>query len=370
MLVFSITANAESVEVSGYDVDIRIQVTSGGSSVLDTTFSVDPFDDDVQFYDKSVSVGANKEVVHTQTFTVQKSNRTPLIKKGGAVDFSFYNVVMGRTLSIDGGSWSSWNMQSARLLLFYSDGSMVYVDDVDLSYHTIVGGDANDINANFTVPKDVTKIEVIGKMTSNPYATGSYRVMAGEWGNSTFRLSLDQESKSEGLLGGIIDWLKGIKSGITDLFSGITEGFSNLGSGISNVFNSIVELPSKIWSFISDGLKSLFVPDDEFIVSFKDDIDNMLEDKLGAVYQVVNILTESWDSITANDQANVITIPQTTINLPNNNTFSFGGFDVPIVPNGFDFIVSIIKTLVGIVCTILFVNGLRKKYDEVMGVEQ
>lgn len=50
--------------------------------------------------------------------------------------------------------------------------------------------------------------------------------------------------------------------------------------------------------------------------------------------------------------------------------FTFGGYDVQIVPTGFDFIVNILKTVIGIVCTILCVNALRKKYDEVMGVVQ
>lgn len=349
LIVFSLPVNAETVDLQDYDVSIRVNLSSGGTSLHSSTFSVLPFDDTTQFTAVDVSnISANKELVHTQTFVVESNNGRPLIKKGGSVDFSFYNVCMGRNLYIDGGSWASWVINSARILLFYSDGSMEYVDNVTITNHE----NLNDLSANFDVEKDIIKFEIIAKQISNPYGTASYKMWIGEGTKPAFRLSIDQQTKEQGLLSGIIEWLKGIKDGIT------------------NVFDSIAELPTKLWNLISNGLKSLFVPSEDFIIQFKDDIDGILEDKLGAVYQVVNILTDSWDRITANDQNNVITIPKTTINLPNNNSFSFGGVDVPIVPNGFEFITDIIKTVIGIVCTILFVNGLRKKYDEVMGVEQ
>lgn len=70
-------------------------------------------------------------------------------------------------------------------------------------------------------------------------------------------------------------------------------------------------------------MKSLFVPSEDFIIQFKNDLDSMLEEKLGAVYQVVNIMAESWDRVTANDISNTINIPSTIINLSEGNTFYF-----------------------------------------------
>lgn len=262
--------------------------------------------------------------------------------------------------------------------LLYSDGTNEVVKDVTLDQ---VGNNPYfNIKFSATPKKDIYKIQLavdckIGECIPTnadlSYPTYELTVYSGEFnGDDKYQFTLEAESQEAGLLKGVIEWLKGIKNGITDLFDGITEGFKNLGQGITNLFNSILELPSKLWELISNGLKSLFVPSEDFIVQFKNDIDSMLENKLGAVYQVVNILLESWDRITANDIENTITIPETTINLPNNNQFSFGGVNVLIVPNGFDWLANTIKTLVGIVCTVLFVNGLRKKYDEVMGVEQ
>lgn len=232
---------------------------------------------------------------------------------------------------------------NVKLLLYYTDGSFEYVNDVDF-----VNDSSNkyrsDLSASFLPKKDVNMFEVI---ISNTLPMGTVTIYLGENDGTQegYYLTVDQVTKTEGLLGGLVEWVK-------------------------KVVNSITELPQKIWELISNGLKSLFVPSEDFIIQFKNDLDSMLEEKLGAVYQVVNIMAESWDRVTANDISNTINIPSTTINLSEGNTFTFGGYDVQIVPVGFDFIVNILKTVIGIVCTILCVNALRKKYDEVMGVVQ
>lgn len=171
-----------------------------------------------------------------------------------------------------------------------------------------------------------------------------------------YNLSISQPGEEEKLLGGILEK-------ITGLWDTTKEGFSNLVQGIT-------ELPQKIWSFIENGLKDLFVPDEEYLTTYKDKWDLLLENKFGAVYQVVNVTLDSWDKIQETDETNTIELPMVTIPLSAGQQFTFGGNQVQIVPSGFEWIVEIIKGLVAGLCTILFINGLRKRYDEVMGVEQ
>lgn len=276
-----------------------------------------------------------------------------LFKKGANTTVSIYNVYNRMGINHPNGFYYADNeLNFNKVLIIYMDGSTKTItDDVTFTHN----GALYDIEFEFEPKKDVKTVEVHTKRIHRLSSAVNSQVQVTVYGGqptkkTTFKAV--QSSEESGLLKGIIEWLKGIKDGIT------------------NLFDSIAELPSKLWQLISDGLKSLFMPSEDFIIQFKDDIDSILEEKLGAVYQVVNIMLESWDSITANDQSNTITIPQTTINLPQGNSFSFGGVSVPIVPNGFDFLATAIKTIVGIVCTIMAVNGLRKKYDEVMGVEQ
>lgn len=161
----------------------------------------------------------------------------------------------------------------------------------------------------------------------------------------------DEIDKKVGLLNGIIGWLQSIKDGITSLF------------------DSIAGLPAKLWSAISDGLKALFVPSTEFMANQSDKWDSLLNSRFGAVYQVANIIYESWENISLSDETNTIELPEVSIPLPNGNSFTFGGYSVQIVPQGFGFITSVLKSIIAILVTLMFMNGLYHRYDEVMGVQ-
>lgn len=175
-------------------------------------------------------------------------------------------------------------------------------------------------------------------------------------GDGRIKLTVDQPSEEAGLLEGI--------------WGSLASGFDNLSQKLQSVVDTITNLPSKIWEFIENGLKSLFVPDEEYIEDYKSRWDTFLADKLGAVYQVVQITYGAWEDISLADTKNEIDFPKVTIPLPDNEKFSFGGMKVQIVPDKFNGIVDTLKIIVGIACTIMFVNGLRKRYDEVMGVEK
>lgn len=219
---------------------------------------------------------------------------------------------------------------------------------------------SKSIEMSFVPEKDVSEMyfsltstwsaDEVSQYADEQYRNGYYlwdtlgTVYIGELDANGYQFDVRQQSEEAGLLSSILEWIKGI-------------------------FDSIAELPGKLWKAIEDGLKALFVPDEDYIVGYKDRWEQLLEQKLGAVYQVINLTFESWERVTASDTTNTIKLPKTTIPLGNTD-FSFGGYDVKIVPDGFEFLVDIIKTLVGGLCTILFINGLRKRYDEIMGVEE
>lgn len=237
--------------------------------------------------------------------------------------------------------------------VYYTDGSE---ETLPVTLHEKPSNALNNFTLEITPKADILTVQFVAYASYDVPSTlntdQEVTVYAGEFNTDDMSLAISIQSEEAGLLTGIIEWLKGIKEGIT------------------NVFESIAELPAKIWSFIQNGLQSLFVPNEDFIVSFKNDMDSMLASKLGAVYEVLDITFDSWDRISEFDSIDTIEIPLTTINLPSNTEFSFGGYDVEIVPNGFEFLATISKTIIGIVCTTAFINGLRKRYDEIMGVEE
>lgn len=341
-IVFSLGVNAKSTEIPDYKVNIKAFITGIPGMTNFSLSEIDVFPNNegreickegVQGLDASAF-----SFTYVNVYTFQSLNGEPLIVKGGQSTVELSGLFFGSDVN----SYVDYtSMANHQVLLFYDDNTMEYASNVT---KTILGPLQN-LRFSITPGKNITKIEVTLRQIRNPQSVSSVFAIMGEQGNSTYRLIVDQLSEESGFLSGILN-------------------------KVNQIFTSITELPQKIWSFIENGLKSLFVPSEEFIETFSSDINIMFSEKFGAVYEVVALTLESWDRIQANDEQNIITVPLTTIDLPDNQQFSFGGVDVPIVPEGFEFIVDILKVLVGIVCTILFVNGMRHKYEELMGVEK
>lgn len=303
-----------------------------------------------------------------------------IVNSGGEVTIKLQRMYDSVTVSGSQGSQLIYVHNSASscgVTVYYADGTVGY----GTAKITKRNDGTYDIEGKFTPGKDVLNIcltvkttlpynsliQVANLSSDGTYYTGFATTLIGELTDmNSHMLNLDQSTKTEGLLGSIFD---GITNGFNDMIGGITSGFTEMGNKLSGLLDSILELPSKIWSFIENGLKSLFVPDEEYIVGYKTKWENLLSDKLGAVYQVAQVTFGAWGDVSASDETNTINFPEINIPLPDNNTFSFGGYEVQIVPDGFTFIVDVLKTIVGVACTLLFVNGLRKRYDEIMGVE-
>lgn len=372
LVVFSVGVSAKSVDVPAFEVSASHRYSYGGeSSSLNYLFTPrnGVTEKSSSIYSGTLTSNGSTPVKLTVVIGFYPTNTDYFIKSGDSTTMELKNIFLSTAFHI-GGKKNFYNSgYSKRLLLFYSDGTMEYVDNV-------TGGESNPV-FTFTPKKNVVSFEYILSRDVSLSSGTVFQIEGGvgEWsGDTTHEISINQESEDTGLLKGIGNWLSKLWDGIINIPSNVFNSFKGALDGISDWISSavtaITELPSKIWSFIEDGLKSLFVPDDEFITGYKDDFDSLLSEKFGAVYQVVNITFGSLERIQDADELNSIELPETTINLPDNNKFSFGGVTVPIVPQGFDGIVNVLKTIVGIVCTILFINGLRKRYDEVMGVEQ
>lgn len=155
----------------------------------------------------------------------------------------------------------------------------------------------------------------------------------------------------QGLLNGIIGWIK-------------------------NVFDAITGLPEQIASKIGDKLtsfgtwlvgqlRSLFVPSQDSIVDIKEQFDSLLRSRFGAVYDSVEIIDDFAASFVYSSTDSSITFPSVNLNLAGVN-FSFGGWEVDVIPDRITGIVSILKSLISMVATVLFVNALRKRLEEIL----
>lgn len=273
-------------------------------------------------------------------FEVNKTNRVELE--------NFYY----RYLIEDSSIYYVRDYESIYVVITYADNSTERVE-VEIYADTDNG---LDINFEFVPTQNVLRFDVYVDSNLHEYLRGSnsddcyITSYFGEInGDNKHNFNIEYATEEEKLLGGILGWVQ------------------NIFNKIGDMFNAIIELPAKIWEKISDGLKALFIPTEADMTEFSDKMDGLLERKLGAVYQVSNTVFESWDRIQEADEQNTISFPEATISLPDDNEFTFGGYEVKIVPDGFEWLATAFKSLAGIVCTIAFINGLRKRYDETLG---
>lgn len=297
-------------------------------------------------------------------------------------------------------AYYDYNLIYKSLLVIYASGSSEYID---VTAKPTANSFYYNLTSTFTPKDDIVGLrwqlrsslkDDTGYSSSAVSSTSSVKITAyiGERNPNDYNLSIIQPSEEETLLGGIWDSLSSgfsaLGSKLTDVWSSITngftemgnklssvitsitDGFKNMGNVLTDVWNSIKELPSKLWALIEEGLTNLFVPSEESMEEFKTKFETMLEEKYGAVWEVVQITFGSWENINASDLKNTISVPKVEIPLPDDNSFSFGGKEVKVIPSGFEPIAEICKMMSGAFCTLMFINGLRKRYDEVMAVEK
>ena len=342
MGVFSVGVNAAPLNVPKFEITSWFTVFDSAQLNGSPTYVFTPRNGTLEkqnlvFYDL---ISNGSEITSRVTYEIKPIDTDILIPASYRVSMFLKRPYVQFGLNVDSPAYTY--ATNRRALIKYTDGTMEYCDVFDSDGMTIT----------FTPKKDVSSVEYIFSRTDTVQAGRTYHIFAtvGEHsvGDTGYEIIINETTEEIEKLDGIIGWLIGIKDGIT------------------NVFDSIAQLPAKIWEFISNGLKSLFVPSEEFITDYKDRMDTMLAEKLGAVYECSNVLFESWDRITDSDDTNTIEFPSTTIDVGETD-FTFGGYQVEIVPQGFDFLANAVKLIVAILCTIAFVNGMRKRYDEVMG---
>ena len=354
--MFSITAHAETLKDFTINLEYRLQYADNGTTYIRLTKEID--NNSTYYVGHELVSGVPMDYSNELKFTASIVNKdgSLLVKEGEVFDFSISGLLLDVEVSYTSFIWKN-TPQEIYVGLVHTDGTWTYLYDVDWVYSS--GSLTHAIKVSGTAPKDVRKIvfyEMIKQRTvTGMHGTYSSSIGMGDLDTPT-AIEVDIQSKEVGLL--------------ENIGNKLSSGFSALGDKLMNVFNSIVELPQKIWNLISDGLKSLFVPSEESMTDYEDKWDSLLSQRLGAVYEVCDIVTDSWSEIGNADTTDTINFPSATIDLPGDAQFTFGGYDVKIVPDGFDVLVQAIKLIVGIVCTLAFINGMLRRYDEIMGVEQ
>lgn len=136
---------------------------------------------------------------------------------------------------------------------------------------------------------------------------------------------------------------------------------------VKGIATSIVELPTTIWDKFQAGLMALFVPSEQFIDEMNTAWQNFFMEHFGAFYEVIAIISEYVGSFVESEQSTVF-LPEITVPVGADG-FTFGGWEVQVVPDGMSVLFEALKMIVSIVATFFFINGLKRRFEGVLGGE-
>lgn len=381
------SVNVFAEELTQKKVHVVLRSTSAGVTFGQT----DVLEGETGAVTGEVYHSLNTDIVLSSYFIIANVDGSILLPAGDKYSITLDNITYRADLYDDGGglltsrNYGEDLSNDLYIIITFSDGSVSWLHSgsiEDLTNSGIVNfaynseKQTNTLKYTIKSDRDILKVEFREALKfnySNQYNNAAYlQPYAGF--DYPLKITIEKEDKSIGLLegiwNGITDLGNKISNGFTELGNKVTTGFTNMVNGIKDVFNAIKDLPAKIWEFIENGLKSLFVPDEEYMSGYSDKWDSLMASRFGALYEVGDIVVTSWGDIQLADQTDSIQIPEVCLNLPDNCSFTFGGYDVTIVPDGFDVLVNALKLIISLTATYLFINGLIKRYDEIMGVEQ
>lgn len=163
-------------------------------------------------------------------------------------------------------------------------------------------------------------------------------------------VTLTQDEEDTGIFAGIFGWVKKIFNAILDIPNAIGKKLTEFGN------------------WLIDKIKGLFIPSEESIIQLKDKFQSLLADRFGAAYQAVEIVDQFGQAMGVqnySDSIETITFPEVTVPLAGTD-FTFGGWEVDVVPDGFKTLVDPLKVIIDIVCTLAFVMALKKRLEGVL----
>lgn len=169
---------------------------------------------------------------------------------------------------------------------------------------------------------------------------------------SYFSFIEEPYDKTDSFLGSIIELIKNLPSKIADAFT--------------SLFDYLLEGLQALADYILDFFVYLFVPSEGFLDNAVYSMTTAFENGFGCIYQGCNYMFNFAETlITYDGTVRELEFPSTTIHLGEVD-FTFGGYEVDIVPSGFEEIQFFVQTAVTAVCAFPFINALRKRLEEVL----
>lgn len=133
----------------------------------------------------------------------------------------------------------------------------------------------------------------------------------------------------------------------------------------SGLLNGIISIITGLPSKIGDMIKGLFVPSEEELQSIFDKFEALLKDRFGIAYDAIDIIGDFESAFKYSEGQSKVSFPSVTVNLAGTD-FTFGGWEVNLIPVGFEGLVDALKLIVNLVSTIAFIFAVKHRYEEIL----
>lgn len=413
---FSVIVNAEIIDSPLYNIIIQQSTTFESNRQSENVgFTVNRYDDYKDRFNSVTSISDFKGglISTVSVYSIIPQNFGILIPKSDKVTLSFNQVWCGFFGSIDGSNYWSRGANSCSLRIFYEDGEVILIQNVPFT----IKNNLCNFSVTFSATQNIEKIDFIvtNNLTINKTGALDFNYRIGEYENARFLFVVDCETKElsfletifsrldvnfHGVLWGMHSFLSSIRDTVSNLSSSIWSQFSSSFTTLINDFNSFYDfissrldfnfsgvlwsiqrfvssladdvknLPSTIFDGIEGIFEKLFVPNEENYIEMFEKFKKFMLDKFGGLYQIGELFYQRWQELYIEKQVDTFTIPELNLKLPENVTLNLGPYTFKIVPNGFEFLANILKNIIGIICTLFFVNGLKYRYNRLMGVKE
>lgn len=154
----------------------------------------------------------------------------------------------------------------------------------------------------------------------------------------------------------------GVVTGTTDTTAPPSSSDVDL-TETNGLIGRVIQAVQNLAASILDGLKGLFIPDDDFMDEFKDDMQTLLEVHLGGLYEAEQIMVDSFEQLPNVVAKSEIYIPPVTLNLAG-TPFALGDWHVPLKVSGMPAVLyEGIAFIIDFLCLAAFLRMCRNKLE-------
>lgn len=162
----------------------------------------------------------------------------------------------------------------------------------------------------------------------------------------------------------IVDNLKTLADSVINLpgtvFGYFEESINNIKSTLSDVYDAVTSIPEDIYNFIIDALEYLFIPSEDSLNLFYDNMTTLFSTRFGALYESIVLVRDYFSTFVDCASTEYIEVEVMEFDLMG-YIFSFGGWTVDLVPDGLEYLQETCKFAIDCVCTCLVINTLTDK---------